>query len=884
MEPLKRDVADDHYMGDLNIPIFRRGKTRGLETKLLLKDLFSIDKTSAKVCQRMPLCVNQNLMFLINLDKFRSEKDILCDGNGIWSQTSTKNKYYTRMENEFILSSEQSYGDSAFIRTKRLSFKHSTSHDFHRVILFVWLHNGVDETLHELGFIQYFFDQDEHLVNAPPHGNSKTSIPFHRTCESTKTAIRNQITGQNFISPKAAVHQILKERGGMENIKMPGEHARDRKQISNFNYNTDKCSVPVLELMELCKSQSYTPESVFVREVTPSPELSVLLASKQQLLDVQRFCTNPKEFCILGVDATFNVGQYYLTLTTYRNLMLSNKTGAHPVFLGPALIHQRRLFDSYFQLPSGMLKYCPDLKNLLAYGSDGEKNITDSFDTCFSGAKHLLCDLHMKDNIKQKLLNLNISTNESKIFMDDIFGIQIGQSKRAGLVDCTSEDAFDKMLESLKDDWCNRHPNGEEFFQYFITYKSDLIKQSMTADVRAMTGLGFPPQLYNQNANECMNSVIKRELKWKRLNPMEVVTHIEHIVRRQFDEAKLAMIGRGEYSVIEKYAEYQVPEVRYYQMTKSQKEKNERRFFNAEVKSDDELQDKDTSSQTDVETCLSVKLENSGITSVPYLTLKGIFLKAVTLKQTPEAIVKAPIPNSETYYVASCSNSKVPHMVIVKSNGALECDNNCMHFCTFKLCSHVLAVADKNGCLQSFLNIYNKKKVSPNISALANANLPNNRGKKPTKATQKRKGGDPNKRRPEVLEVTRETEVCVVKTVKEKPNLPSPESGTYSIALLAHCHVNTTTCYGCKGLFKKDGFPKSPGDLIIVTKGQRQYTQNGETKLSTKSTNIYFHFNEKCVKNYDSCFIPCLARVADDVKPHLNNVHKQVLEAASIFI
>ena len=78
------------------------------------------------------------------------------------------------------------------------------------------------------------------------------------------------------------------------------------------------------------------------------------------------------------------------------------------------------------------------------------------------------------------------------------------------------------------------------FYQYFTTYKIALIKQSMTADIRSMAGLGYPPQLYNQNANECMNSVIKRELKWKRLNPLEVVSHIQHVVNRQFDEAKLA--------------------------------------------------------------------------------------------------------------------------------------------------------------------------------------------------------------------------------------------------------------------------------------------------------------------------------------------------------
>ena len=760
LEPSKkRTKYNDHYMGDLNLPIYESGKKRGIETKSLLNDLLSKDKSSPQVCQRMPLGVTQSLVFLLNLEKFSSEKDILCDGNGIWAQTSTKVKYFKRIGTEYNLSNEQCYGDSAFIKTKRLSYKHSTSQDFHRVILFVWLHNGVDEEIHKVAFLQYFFEGEEHAVKAPPHGNSKTSVPFHRTCESTKNAIKSQITGQKFVSPKNTVHEILKERGGIENIQLPGEHVRNRKQVSNFSYHSEKSSDPVLELMELCKSQTYKPESVFVRDVTSSPELSVFLASEQQLLDVKRFCTNPKEFCVLGVDATFNVGQYYLTLTTYRNLLLSNKAGCHPVFLGPALIHQRRLFDSYFQLPSGMLKYCSDLKNLLAYGSDGEKNITDSFDTCFSGAKHLLCDLHMKDNIKSKLFNLDIGPDVSKTYMEDIFGVQIGHVKKIGLVDSLSEDSFDQNLTSLKDDWCVRHPNGEAFYQYFTTYKSELIKQSMTADIRSMAGLGYPPQLYNQNANECMNSVIKRELKWKRLNPLEVVSHIQHVVNRQFDEAKLAIIGRGEYTICDRYSEYKLDEVRYYQMTKAQKEKLERRFFTAEVKSDEDSRGCDSENFTS----LSIKIEKSGINSVPFQILKQMYSKATTLKTSSEAIVKAPIPNSDIYYVSSTTNSQMPHMVNVKSTGAVDCDKNCMHFVTFKICSHVLAVADRNGVLQRFLNFYNKKKISPNLSALANANLPDTRGKKPTKSTQKRKGGDPNRRRPEILEVTSSI-------VQEKPS------------------------------------------------------------------------------------------------------------------
>ena len=62
---------------------------------------------------------------------------------------------------------------------------------------------------------------------------------------------------------------------------------------------------------------------------------------------------------------------------------------------GSALIHQRRLFDSYFSLPSNMIKYNSNSQGLLVYGSDWEHNLSDAFDSCFPKSKYLLCDIHM---------------------------------------------------------------------------------------------------------------------------------------------------------------------------------------------------------------------------------------------------------------------------------------------------------------------------------------------------------------------------------------------------------------------------------------------------------------------------------------------------------
>jgi hypothetical protein len=41
----------------------------------------------------------------------------------------------------------------------------------------------------------------------------------------------------------------------------------------------------------------------FIRDINLSNEQTVFLANEQQLLDVERFCTNPERFLVLSVDA-----------------------------------------------------------------------------------------------------------------------------------------------------------------------------------------------------------------------------------------------------------------------------------------------------------------------------------------------------------------------------------------------------------------------------------------------------------------------------------------------------------------------------------------------------------------------------------------------------
>ena len=52
---------------------------------------------------------------------------------------------------------------------------------------------------------------------------------------------------------------------------------------------------------------------------------------------------------VFGIDATFELGDFYVTLTRYLNPLLRNPhSGKSPVFLGPAFIHMQHRFEDYF--------------------------------------------------------------------------------------------------------------------------------------------------------------------------------------------------------------------------------------------------------------------------------------------------------------------------------------------------------------------------------------------------------------------------------------------------------------------------------------------------------------------------------------------------------
>jgi hypothetical protein len=83
--------------------------------------------------------------------------------------------------------------------------------------------------------------------------------------------------------------------------------------------------------------------------------------------------------------------------------------------------------------------------------------------------------------------------------------------------------------------------------EYFNKHKATQIAANMSLEVRGMCGLGFPAKPYTQNANECINSMIKKDLGCKKLSMAEAVDLVGNEGRRKKHDLELALIEKGEY-------------------------------------------------------------------------------------------------------------------------------------------------------------------------------------------------------------------------------------------------------------------------------------------------------------------------------------------------
>eukprot|EP00794_Sanderia_malayensis_P006409 gene6409-7140_t len=790
------------YKGDTRTPVFSWRK-EPYEFADIAKIMLST-YTRESLCVAPPINVSHNVSFLAEYSCFTNWEDLKCDDMGAWKHTGSPKRYYhVDMIDEKPATvtpvTKSEFGKQGVWRMKRIYYKNKSDCSIRKTISIM---QDATEKCGEYIFLEYRFKGEEHEITAiKPHGNSKSGRQYIRVFPGVRDKLRDSKSKKQS-SASGEFDKVYLSSGDVLGARSLGELPRGRSDLYNArrsassststgkqNGNEKVLCDEFWSLLEKAKRESLSGKGgSFIRECSAHPELFVVLATDRQLQDIEKFCTDPREFCVYGIDPTFNIFKenISLTVTTYRNLRLMKRdTNKPPMFIGPVLMHQRKDWRTYSRFAHRIVLENPALEAIIACGTDGEKAIMDGCKRNFPFAIFLRCFIHFKGeyfkstflypyvdeqfthldfiivsgisitemfsalgNIEREITRRGLGTSFKKAVMNDIFGKQEEHTKFYGLVDCDDGIEFDTKLKALQVDWvekekcdpCRKLP-GQSFHAWFTKEKAEDIKDFLLKPVRIEAGLGNPPDQYTTNDNEAANQVIKKSLHYDPQDPQKFIEHIQDMIEGQSRNEDRAVFGKGPYKVRDQYSHLEIDDRRWEKMTYDQKMAQAVKFRNAGMdNARRELQEKDSDDDgvddhDDDDDAnhrnrkLSISAVQSGIKVITPAILESMWDKASDLLRQPKHVFPQPGATNGAFSVVAANNKL--YSVIPGKGGSFTYEKTCIHYST-KICEHTLAAAQANGTIHSFINWFKRSKKKKSLVDLALVGGPKTAGKKPS--------------------------------------------------------------------------------------------------------------------------------------------------------
>ena len=263
---------------------------------------------------------------------------------------------------------------------------------------------------------------------------------------------------------------------------------------------------------------------------------------------------------MIGIDTTFNLGNFFVTPTTFRNTALRNRrTRKTPVFFGPTMIHYRNDTQAYGELLEYLRRELQTSDGLVI-GSDGAAALVNAVSTVFPDCIHLFCVRHVRSNIERQLIKIQLSKEDRQKLLEKIFDCP------ESLIQSETDNEFDQRLDSLHDTWNNivqkhgrRISNSTDFFTWFNRYQSDAFRHHLIASVRLDAGYidqYNSPRLFYNNDIEALNHVLKRDTNWEVQSLSSIIDIIDNDITMQKNESVRALYDAGEYEMVAPYTRY----------------------------------------------------------------------------------------------------------------------------------------------------------------------------------------------------------------------------------------------------------------------------------------------------------------------------------------
>jgi len=594
----------------------------------------------------------------------------------------------------------------------------------------------------------------------------------------------------------------------------------------------------------------------FIREIKQYPEPFIVLATDKQLQDLERYCCDENDHCVMSIDPTFKLGRFNITPITFRILTLTtNPTQTNPpIALGPILIHYSKTEDIYTAFLQTLVRFRPGLACVKAYGTDGEMALCNALKKTFPEAISLRCFKHLENNIKSKISELGLKKHEKTILHDIMYSAD-------SLLNSQSVPDFNSKLTLVISSW-SELSNSEKFIRY-IQSLSPVMKSCMIASVRTRAGLGVPPMKFYTNDSESSNFQIKQWLGFREKKLPVFISEMSKFVSAQYADHKKAYCDiKGKYFVRKEFSS-QLKAKDYFRMTSNQRQsflKKIDSFTMSEIISKSSVPNLVNSTSTGV---LSVNYENAGI-SINKYTLKSIWAAAAQLTfNATKAISPAPCmaQNILKFCVLKSFNSQEETQMVTyyTETGEYFCD--CKHYSIHSICSHSVACAELNDSLKSFLKWH------------ANTGKATNKYKQSTSEINLRCIGQKGSRH-------RRKRVSTAAKNLASHNATGIACSTIDcherMIILKHLHgTQIRKCYGCSQTIRNPPIvPSAPHDIVLAAKILYSFPNPKTGVLTLKKDWKHFHLQRKCVKKYTDLGI----HVCNLIKPKLFAIHWEHLK------
>ena len=908
MKSLKKGDIDKE-----NFTVFER-PLKGYSAETLLNIIIGNQVSQSLICQKVPRGIRRHAAYIVDQNALRGDILSFGDDNGSWGKhTKPRRKYKVEVSQQLgvqrikpFQSDEDGGRDPEDVYTLyRNYFTHVHTPQFRKVIATVGDRDG---STMPLAVVQYYFEEGiEVPVKLKKHGNAKDEDagPYLRTSRPVLKALEEKCKTK---SCRKAVDECFKEGGGTIGCRSVADVPRDRQQA----YNVKKKVQQEVQRHEFYDVLELLNDGTFVRDFafgksssTERTQPRSFQATRFQLQELSRLCQTQKFPAVLSIDATFNCGSFYVTLTSFANKMFVNKQGKHPAMIGPSILHTTKEFEDYHYLIKQLKVHCKCFECLQAFGTDGETNISNAGACELPEAIHVRCKIHICDNIEEKLKNLSFGKSARGEIINTIFGRRLGEERVKGLADAESADDFDSMLEDVKEDWdrveSTQRSGKPKFHEWFKMRLGQVFKENVIAPIRQIAGLGSPPEFYTQNVAECVNMIIKADAG-RKMGWADFCRSLQETVERQEREWKKAVHQMGEYRLSPQFKHLEVRSDKWIAMTIAQKEAHLKKVFEKPLdklgrscEGDIEVEEDDTHISN-----LSVAYEDCGITTVSRSNLKAMWIAATRILEQTQGVLQVPWDVSGTQRLVFNGTNTPPCNVFVNGD-QVKCV--CAKYKSAQFCEHSLAVAEQQMRLAAFLRIVRKKKNLPNPEKLISDNISSSAGQK----SGGRRKGKPNECKPALMTIrerttTTTTSTCTTTSATESAfttcdsNAVKATGGSAfsdsaaAAALLAlsggavQCNnftlkclsgTQVRMCYGCGSSIRTPPqVPDPPHDYCIVNREYRAYkAPDGTTKVGNEPQNCHYHLRMSCVRRKHSDFGLGVLRIPLSLREKLSVKH-----------